>query len=117
MALLTESFRLEYYDFVKKWLKKKKIKMKDYAGWASCEITSWGEVWPSCIKGVNLGNLRDNDYNFPEIWFGEKAETARQVIKKKPDSFPLANAFYSSALCNYLVFVKVLLNILKLVKI
>lgn len=111
IALFSESFRQEYYKFVKKWLKKERIKMADFAGWASCEITSWGEVWPSCIKGENLGNLRAVNYDFKKIWFGEKAKSIRKKIKKQPSSFPLANAFYSSALFDLPILFKVFKNL------
>jgi MoaA/NifB/PqqE/SkfB family radical SAM enzyme len=114
LARITEAFRLEYYDFAKKWLKGEKIGMKDYAGWASGEITSWGEVWPSCIHGINFGNLREVNYDFPKIWFGKKAQEFRRKYQNKPESFPLANAFYSSALFDLKTMVKVALNILNL---
>jgi MoaA/NifB/PqqE/SkfB family radical SAM enzyme len=114
LAKITEAFRPEYYDFVKKWLKREEIKMKDYAGWASCEITSWGEVWPSCIHGINFGNLREVGYDFPKIWFGKKAQEFRRKYQNKPESFPLANAFYSSALFDLKTMAKIALNILNL---
>ncbi|MFC1627320.1 radical SAM protein [Patescibacteria group bacterium] len=114
LGRITRAFRLEYYEFVKDWLKGKSLKLSDYAGWASAEITSWGEVWPSCIKGINLGNLRDNNYDFKKIWFGEKAKEFRKKFKNKPESFPLANAFYSNAITNYSLLTKVLLQLTKL---
>lgn len=112
LAKISEAFRLEYYDFVKKWLKGEKITLKDYAGWASAEITSWGEVWPSCMKGIGFGNLRQTNYNFPKIWFGQKAQKFRKEYKNKPESFPLANAFYTNALFNFPTLAKVLRNLL-----
>ena len=94
---ISRAFRFEYYQFVKDWLAGKKL-LPDYAGFASCEITSWGEVWPSCIKGENMGNLRNVDYDFKKVWFSQKAEKIRKEIKKKGTSYPLANAFYTNAL-------------------
>ena len=98
---ITRAFRLEYYEFVKKWRRGEETGVVDYAGWSSCEITSWGEVWPSCIGGINLGNLRGAEYDFKKIWFGKTASRVRQKLKYHEESFPLANAFYSNALCNY----------------
>lgn len=110
---ITRAFRLQYYDFVKRWRAGEPVGVEDYAGWSSCEISSWGEVWPSCIGGINLGNVRDHEYDFRDIWFGKRAEAVRQKMKPKEESFPLANAFYTNALCNYNVLGKVLLRLIK----
>lgn len=116
-SAITESFRLEYYDFVIRWRRGDKIKMKDFAGWASCQISSWGEVWPSCVGGIPLGNVRDVNYDFTKVWFSKKANQIRKKLKNKNESFPLANAFYSNALCNYNILAKVLFNVLNVIKI
>jgi len=97
---ITRAFRFQYYQFVKNWLQGKPL-LPDYAGFASCEISSFGQVWPSCIKAENLGNVRSANYDFPCIWFGKKAQKVRQQIKTHGTSYPLANAFYSSALHHY----------------
>jgi len=110
---ITQAFRLEYYQFAKNWLKGKKIKVTDYAGWSSCEIASWGEVWPSCINGINMGNVRDHDYNFKKVWFSKKANQVRVRLRKKPESFPLANAFYSNTLGNHQILLRVLNHLFK----
>lgn len=107
LSVITEAFRLEYYEFVKEWLKGEKIKIKDYAGWASCQITSWGEVWPSCIHGINLGNLRETNYDFGKIWFGKRGQRFRKEYRFKPESFPLASAFYTNALLDWSTLTKI----------
>lgn len=94
---ISRAFRFQYYQFVEDWLAKKRL-LPDYAGFASCEITSWGEVWPSCIKGEKMGNLRDVDYDFRKVWFSKEAKRIRRKIKKRGTSYPLANAFYTNAL-------------------
>ncbi|MFH0864536.1 MAG: radical SAM protein [Candidatus Gottesmanbacteria bacterium] len=99
IGLIAGAFRQEYYHFVKDWLSGKKV-LNDYAGYSSCEISSWGEVWPSCIKAENMGNLRSNRFNFKKIWFSQKADKIRKRIKKTGTSYPLANAFYTNALFN-----------------
>ncbi len=41
-----------------------------------------GEVLPCELHGdLKLGNLRDHDYDFKKIWFSEKADRARDVIR------------------------------------
>lgn len=106
----SRAFRLQYYQFIKDWLAKRKL-LPDYAAFASCEITSWGEVWPSCIRGEKMGNLREVDYDFRKVWFSKKAKRIRQKIKKKGTSFPLANAFYTNALFHPPTLIKVLRRI------
>ena len=94
---VSRAFRFQYYQFVKDWLAKKPL-LPDFAGFASCEITSWGDVWPSCIKGEKMGNVRQTGYDFGKVWFSPDAQTIRKGIKRQGTSYPLANAFYSSAL-------------------
>lgn len=110
---ITRAFRNEYYDFVKKWRSSQSVGIDDYAGWSSCQISSWGEVWPSCIGGINLGNLREHNYDFQEIWFGKRAQAVRKKLKPKEESYPLANAFYSNALCNYQTLARVVWRLAK----
>lgn len=108
---ITQAFRQQYYEFVKDWRAGKKLHITDYSGWASCEITSWGEVWPSCVCGITLGNVRKADLDFQKVWFSDYANQIRQKIKGKNVSFPLANAYYTNALHNYHILFKVLKSI------
>lgn len=108
---ISQAFRFQYYQFVKDWLAKKKL-LPDYAGFASCEIASWGEVWPSCIRGEKMGDLRDVDYDFKKVWFSEKAKGVRKNIKEKGTSYPLANAFYTNALFHPPTLMKVLKGVI-----
>lgn len=97
---ISRALRLQYYQFVKDWLKGGRL-LPDYAGFASCEISSYGEVWPSCIKGEKMGNVKEVDYDFTKVWFSKKADRIRANIKRHGSSYPLANAFYSSALHHF----------------
>lgn len=96
---LSGAFRLEYYQFVLDWLGGEGL-LADGAGFVSGQITSWGEVWPSCIKGEEMGNLKKTSYDLRRVWFSKRADKIRAKIKEKGTSYPLANAFYSSALCH-----------------
>ena len=69
-----------------------------YAGWASAQIYSDGSVWPCCIRADNLGNLRDYNYDFKSIWFGEGIREVRRSIADKECHCPLANASYTNML-------------------
>lgn len=108
---VSRGFRFEYYGFVKDWLKGRKF-LADYAGFASCEVTSWGDIWPSCINSEVMGNLKDVDYDFSKIWFSPRADKIREKVKTHGTSYPLANAYYSSALFDLPTVFRVAKNIL-----
>jgi MoaA/NifB/PqqE/SkfB family radical SAM enzyme len=98
MARITEAFRVEYYKLVKRILDEEDQVIDCYAGWASTQIYADGSVWPCCVRADNLGNLRDYDYDFKAIWFGEKIKEVRRSIAAKECHCPLANASYTNML-------------------
>jgi hypothetical protein len=69
-----------------------------YAGWASAQTYADGTVWPCCVRADDLGNLREHNYDFKEIWFGEKIKEVRRSIYEKECYCPLANASYTNML-------------------
>jgi len=107
---LTQAFRLEYYKLVKKVLRDKKQVIPCFAGFASAQIAPDGDVWTCCIRAEPLGNLRDVDYDFRKIWFGDKANKLRVAIKTGECYCPLANASYTNMLCNLRTLTKVVLR-------
>lgn len=98
VAKITEAFRVEYYKLVKKILDEQDQVIDCYAGWASAQIYADGTVWPCCVRADNLGNLRDHNYDFAEIWFGEQIKEVRRSIAAKECHCPLANASYTNML-------------------
>ena len=98
IARITEALRVEYYKLVKRILDEQDQVIACYAGWVSAHIYADGTVWPCCVRGDNLGNLRDHNYDFKEIWFGEKIQEVRRSIAAKECHCPLANAAYTSML-------------------
>jgi MoaA/NifB/PqqE/SkfB family radical SAM enzyme len=98
MAKVTEAFRVEYYELVKRILDEQDQVIGCYAGWVSAQIYADGTVWPCCVRADNLGNLRDNDYDFTKIWFGENIKDVRRSIAAKECHCPLANAAYTNML-------------------
>jgi MoaA/NifB/PqqE/SkfB family radical SAM enzyme len=98
MARITEAFRVEYYKLVKQILDAQDQVIPCYAGWASAQIYADGSVWPCCVRADNLGNLRDVDYDFKEIWFGDRIQEVRRSIAAKECHCPLANASYTNML-------------------
>lgn len=114
LAKVTEALRREYYNLVKDTLKQKIQVIPCYAGWASAQISADGEVWPCCVRADNLGNLRDNNYDFAKVWFGKKAEKVRESIKNKECFCPLASASYTNMLMNLKTDIKLLYNLFKI---
>jgi MoaA/NifB/PqqE/SkfB family radical SAM enzyme len=98
LSRITEAFRVEYYKLVKKILDEQDQVIDCYAGWASAQIYSDGTVWPCCVRADDLGNVRDHNYDFKEIWFGEKIKEVRRSIAAKECHCPLANASYTNML-------------------
>jgi MoaA/NifB/PqqE/SkfB family radical SAM enzyme len=98
VARITEAFRVEYYKLVKRILEEEDQVIDCYAGWASAQIYADGTVWPCCVRADKLGNLRDHNYDFKEIWFGEAIQEVRRSIAAKECHCPLANASYTNML-------------------
>jgi len=107
VSKMTQAFRLEYYDNVKKVLKEKKQILPCYAGFASAQIAPDGNIWTCCVRADPVGNLRDVNYDFKKVWFSDRANILRKSIKKKECYCPLANAHYTNMLCDPMTLVKV----------
>ena len=95
---ITQAFRIEYYELVKKILRDKTQVIPCYAGIASVQIAPDGDVWSCCIKAKSMGNLRDNNYDFKKIWKNKEFFRERNSIKNKECYCPLANAAYTNML-------------------
>ena len=98
VARFTEAFRIEYYNLVKRILSEKDQVIDCYAGWASAQIYADGTVWPCCVRADDLGNLREHDYDFKKIWFGDRIGEVRRSIAARECHCPLANASYTNML-------------------
>ena len=98
IARFTEALRVEYYKLVERILDEKDQVIDCYAGWVSAQIYSDGTVWPCCVRADNLGSLREYDYDFGRIWFGEKIKEVRRSIAAKECHCTLANASYTNLL-------------------
>jgi MoaA/NifB/PqqE/SkfB family radical SAM enzyme len=105
---LTRAFRSIYYDLVVKILEGKTQVISCYAGIVSAQIAPNGDVWPCCVRADVLGNLRQENYNFPKIWFSQKAAKVRKSIKNKKCWCPLANVSYTNALLHPPTMVRIL---------
>jgi MoaA/NifB/PqqE/SkfB family radical SAM enzyme len=97
-----QAVRLKYYDSAVEELRQKRQIMPCYAGFASCHISPYGDVWPCCILGyeATMGNLREHDYDFERVWHSERAKVTRKMIKNGYCHCPMANIHYTNFLCN-----------------
>lgn len=109
----TRAFRLAYYELAAEVLRKQRQVISCYAGYASCQISAFGDIWPCCILGYDysMGNIRDSDYDFRKIWLSARAEDVRNYIRRKNCACPLANAHYTNILCNLTSALRVVRNL------
>lgn len=112
VSKITQAFRLEYYELVKRILKQRRQVIPCYAGVMSVQISPQGDVWPCCVRADVMGNLREADYDFQKIWQSPAAEQIRSSIRRKECFCPLANASYTNLLCSPTSIVKVLRHLL-----
>jgi MoaA/NifB/PqqE/SkfB family radical SAM enzyme len=98
ISRVTQSFRMRYYEMVKRYLATGSQPIPCYSGVASAQISPDGDVWFCCIKAEPIGNLRDVDYDFGRIWFNEKATAERKKVRAGLCACPLANAAYTNML-------------------
>ena len=94
------AYRSLYYKLTAQTFIKKKQVIPCYAGFNSCHISPYGEVWPCCILAdtMSMGNLRSNDYDFDKVWFSKRAEGVRKYIKQGSCYCPLCNAYGTNVL-------------------
>tara|TARA_Y100000310_G_C20700067_1_gene828940 strand:+ start:1166 stop:2197 length:1032 start_codon:yes stop_codon:yes gene_type:complete len=63
-------------------VKKNKYITPCYAGSINAVIYANGDTYPCEILNSKMGNLRDHNYNFKELWFSNKSKEIRSGIKK-----------------------------------
>ncbi|MBN2461646.1 MAG: radical SAM protein [Candidatus Cloacimonetes bacterium] len=107
MNKITQAFRIEYYNNVKKILRDNTQIIDCYSGIASVHIAPDGDIWSCCIKAAPLGNLRKTDYDIRKIWCSPEMKTERKSIRNKECFCPLANAAYTNMLMDFRTLLKV----------
>lgn len=99
-AAVMRSLRIEYYRMSAKSYAERKQSIPCFAGTASAHIAADGNVWACCTRGAAMGNLRENDYYFHQIWLSKEADAVRKEIAEGQCWCLLANAAYTSLLCD-----------------
>jgi MoaA/NifB/PqqE/SkfB family radical SAM enzyme len=107
VSKITQAFRRQYYEIVKRTLTDRRQVIPCMAGIASAQIAPNGDVWTCCIRAESMGNLRDYDYNFRAVWQTDRAAELRQSIKAGECYCPLANASYTNMLSHVPTLAKV----------
>lgn len=98
VAEITQAFRRQYYELVKRTLREHRQVIPCMAGVASAQIAPNGDVWTCCVRAQSMGNLRDHDYDFASVWRTARAGQLRRSIKAGECYCPLANAAYTNML-------------------
>ena len=107
IAEVTQSFRRQYYEIVKRTLREQRQVIPCMAGVASAQIAPNGDVWTCCVRAQSMGNLREHNYDFGTVWRTGRANELRRSIKAGECYCPLANAAYTNMLVHEPTVVKV----------
>ena len=111
VAEITQAFRRQYYEIVKRTLREQRQVIPCMAGVASAQIAPNGDVWTCCVRAESMGNLRDHGYDFGSVWRTGKAAALRRSIKAGECYCPLANAAYTNMLTNGRTVTKVVADV------
>jgi MoaA/NifB/PqqE/SkfB family radical SAM enzyme len=103
LARTTEAMRVVYYDLAGRILAEKRQVIPCYAGVSNVHINYDGGVWPCCVLGYDqeMGNLREYNYDFQQLWYSPKADEVRKYIRGNNCACPLANQAYSNELMHF----------------
>jgi MoaA/NifB/PqqE/SkfB family radical SAM enzyme len=100
VAGIAQAFRRHYYQTTLRTLREQRQVLPCYAGVSSGHIAPNGDVWTCCIRAEPIGNLRETNFDLRPIWASTRADELRASIKRGECHCPLANASYSSMLCD-----------------
>ena len=82
LGILNHSLDEQVRASVERTVREQRAQFSCVAGRLACVIYSNGDVTECETKNSPLGNLREANYDFPSIWFGE---TARRVAAEAAD--------------------------------
>lgn len=113
VAGVAQAFRRYYYRVAHRTLLERRQVLPCYAGVASAHIAPDGDVWTCCTRAEPIGNLRQADYDLRRVWGSQRAAELRGSIRRGECHCPLANAAYSSMLCDLPSLMRVGWNMVK----
>ena len=100
VAALVQALRREYYQLAHRTLAERRQVLPCYAGLASAHVAPNGDVWTCCTRAEPMGNLRAEKFDFMKVWRSARGDELRTSIRRGECFCPLANAAYSSMLCD-----------------
>ena len=99
-AAVIQAFRRHYYQLAHRTMAEQRQILPCYAGVASGQVAPNGDVWTCCIRAEAMGNLRETRFDFDKVWKSRRANELRGSIRRGECFCPLANAAYSSMMCD-----------------
>ena len=110
---ITNAFRLVYYQLAIKIMQRNQQIIPCYAGISNAHMTPYGDIWACCTLGYDrpMGNLRDFDYDFNQLWLSSQAREVRRFIRHRQCACPLANQTYSNILMHPRSLMRVVIEI------
>src|SRR4029079_9162377 len=99
-ASIIQAFRREYYELAHRTMVEQRQVLPCYAGLASAQVAPNGDVWTCCTRAESIGNLRETGFGFMKVWTSARADELRASIRRGECYCPLANAAYSSMMCD-----------------
>lgn len=90
--------RQAYYRYLMSYFKQPREIWPCYAGSMTAHLAADGVVWCCGVRGLEMGNVRNQDYDFVRVWKSEQAQAVRHQIRKEHCHCTLANAAYINML-------------------
>lgn len=114
---IAEAMRLVYCQIAGKILETHTRVIPCYAGILHIQVNYNGGVWGCCMLGYDheFGNLRDFDYNLPNLLTSPKALQEWKYIQSKQCACPLAGVIAPSMLCHFPSLIKSGIKFIKFV--
>ncbi len=103
------------WDMVKEMYLKPKYLSPCHAGGLFGIVTSKGDIYPcEILEDKNLGNLRENNYDFMKIWKNEKTKQTKKFIKDTNCNCTYECALSYNILGNYRYYPKLISSMFNL---
>ncbi|MFA5115110.1 MAG: radical SAM protein [Candidatus Omnitrophota bacterium] len=110
---IRKAFRITYYNSISNALRFNKKPLTCYAGYASCQINPYGEIWACATKKLPMGNLREHDYDFTGLWLSKATNIIREGIGQNRCSCHLSNVSYTNIMLNPAALITTALNYIR----
>ena len=87
----------KYLILAKKYLRTNKCPVECKVGYTSCFMNSSGDIYPCSNYYINMGNIKNFDFDLSKIWNSKKYDMVRQEIKmrKCPQCWTPCEAYQS----------------------